>query len=297
MVFTIPSEGALTQFGFDSVNPVTKVYEFNTYDFGARPEFLETGGIRGILDHISENVVEGRIPVNGNISLEPTPTVLSTLLLQAILCGTPTGTSPMTYPLGNTAPYNFIQVDRLGKVFTYAGVAVNRARFHSAEGRQLVLDLELAGKTETIGNSGTFPAALTPPLEAPFMHFNGTFTLNGLARQVREVSIEIDNHLTVDRYMNSQTVTDLVIQDRTIAVNVTVPYNADNVDLYAAAVTAATGATFVWVNGSKTLTFTVGALQQAAMPAPPIQGKTELLLTIPFFARKLSTTPALSVSM
>lgn len=297
MPFTIPSEGALSQFGLDTVNPITAAYEFNSYDLGARPEFLETDGIRGILDHISENVVAGLIRVNGAISLMPTPTLLSTILLKSILGGTPTGTGPTTYPLGNTLQDNYVSIDRIGKVMTYAGVKVNKARFHSAQGRQLICDLELVGKTETVGASGSFPAGLVPPLEAPFMHFNGTFTLNSVARQVHEVSIEIDNHLSVDRFVNSQTVTDLVIQDRTIAVNITVPYNSDNTDLYSAAVTAAAGATLVWVNGSSTLTFTIGALQQAGMPSPPIQGKTELLLTIPYFARTLSTTPALSVSM
>lgn len=302
MTFTAPSVGALRQFGLDSVNPITAAYEYNSFDLQSRPTFVETDGNRGILDHIAETVAASIIPCNGPIELVPTPAILSTILLKAILGGTPTGSGPTTYPLGSTLPQNYYTIDRGGTVETYAAGTINRATFSGSEGTQLRMGLDVVATTETVGSSGTFPGSLTPPREAPFMFTTATFTLNSVARQVREVTITIENHLN-QRFVNSQTIAanSLVPLDRVISIDLLLPYTlgAENDDLRSLAVNSAATGSVAFTNGTKTLTFTFGTIQVDGPPTYPIQGKNEIFMRVPLKARQIGSgpTPALSVTM
>jgi len=299
-VYAAPSQGSQVKWGVDSANPITKTYEFISEAFGAKPEHTETGGIRGTRSRPSENVVLNKIPVDGPVEVEPVPSLLSAWGLQAILGGTPTGSAPVTYPLGETVPAYFHTFDRIAKVFTYAGVKVNKATFRSSEGQNLRLGFEFAGLTETVGAAGTFPAipaaAAAIPLEAPFQHESALFTFNGVARNVKDVEILFDNHLDLERYLNSLTRTALPEQDRTVSVTVTTPFTSDETDLYLQALQPGVGGTVVYTNGTKTLTFTFAALQ-APVPTPSTSGKVEIPLKMTFMARMLGATREVVVTM
>lgn len=294
---TAPSVGTFLQWGVDTANPITKIYELERETFQAKPQHVETNGIRGTRSHPSENVVVGLIPVDGPIEVIPIPTFLSDWALQAILGGAPTGVGPKTYPLAETLPSYYMQFDRIAKVFTYNGCKVNRATFRSAEGQNLALTLEMAGLTETVGNAGSFPGSPTAiPLEAPFQHQSSTITVNATTYRVKDVEIVFDNHLDLQFYNNSQSRTALPELDRTVSLSFTTPWSADETALYLQAINAGIGGTVVYTNGTKTLTFTFVALQSPT-PTPTVPGKVVIPQRLTFTARMLSTTKEVVVTM
>ena len=148
------SLGVLGQFGIGTANPVTQRLNYESEDFTRKDEVINGNGLRGTREEDAELMRDSIQRINGPVSLIPTAVEWS-YLLAWILGGTPSGNS---YGLGDTLSTRYVTVDRRVKVFTYAGVGVDKATFKASRGTPLKLDLELIGLTSTPGNSGTFPA-------------------------------------------------------------------------------------------------------------------------------------------
>lgn len=299
MTFAAPSIGTLGQFGWDTANPVTAAYEYTRFDVQPRQQYIDPDGIRGTLDRQSENVAAGIIPVEGTVSVKPTYALLSGIALKAILGGTPTGVGTMTYPLANGNIDTYMTIDRIAKVDTYGLLWVDRATFSSEEGRELELELDVFGQTETEGLAASFPAGLVPAYQPPFVHSAAgtSFTCISVARQIKRISVAIANNYTKDRYFNSQTIATPGKQSLDVDITLTVPYTSDNTDIYALATAGSSGGVAVWSDGTHSLTMTFGNVQLNGAPSKPIQGKTETLMDIPLKARRLTTTRAIVVTL
>lgn len=286
------SVGALAKMGVGATNPVTQAIEFLSEGVQKRGQILETAGIRGTRSHPKERTREGTFTVDGQVSMNPCPDELD-WWLPRILGGSE---STDDFPLAETIPEFYLTVDRIAKVFTYTGCKVSRATFRGREGQLLELAVDLMGKTETVGNAGTFPA-LTLTTAPPYVFHDCVMTIEGSEYQIFDWELVIDNRLNGNRFTNSQSRTDIPAMDREVTVNVTVPFTSTEAALHDKA-THLTGvaATCVFTNGGRSLTFTTPALQKAA-ESPTVPGRDqEIRLRLGFTARASGATAELTIT-
>lgn len=289
-----PTVGVATRLGFGTANPVTQEVEFTSFGLSAKPSQITTEGIRGTRSRPSETVAPGIIKLEGRYEVTPTPSQLA-FLLKYVLGGTPTGSTPVTYPLAETLPTGlYCTVDRVEKVYTYTNVIFARTEITSREGddNTLKMAFDLMATSETEAAAGTFPTiSATLPTDQPFTHYGSVLTANSAARNVFDVTTVIDNHAEA-RYMNSQTPQNYRFLDRTITVNATLPFTADEHDLFVQALVPGVAGSLVYTNpdGTHVLTLSFAALQ-AAIPTPEIRGRMEVQMPVPFVARSVGTGP------
>jgi hypothetical protein len=283
------SMGWDTLVGIDTANPITKAYEFTSFGLRGQGSHHDPNGARGIRGHQSERVREAAFDVAGPGELEPSPETLADLF-PWIMGANASGTS---FALADTLQSRYVTVDRVAKVHTYADVYIDSATFRGAEKQPISLALAMVGKTETEGNAGTFPS-VSPGLTPPFMFKEAVFTILGAARKVKDFSLTINNALDV-QFFNSLTATRITPSDRVVTLDLTVPYDTDNVDLAEQAVAGDDG-TLVIAFDNYSLTFTFGNLQ-FPKTKPVINGKGEQMLPLSGMARRLSTTPELAVTL
>lgn len=244
---------------------------------GKREVLLQRNGIRGTRSHFDTDARKGPQRIGGTIGLEPSYTELVAIMALAIGAG------------GNCADglTDFsVVVDRKTKVDTYAGCKINRATITGTQGGIISCSLDLVGKTETV-NTGT---VTTPISGIPFILADLALNLASSARETQSFTLTIDNHLDGERFLNSNTLSQVVELDRTVTLTTTHPYNDANYDLYNQAVGGAAG-TLALNNGTNTGTFSFGRLQVPAEPAD-IPGKTEVTLTLNMIASKVNNTAA-----
>lgn len=255
-------------------------------------QVLERTGLRGTRSHVADDSRQGPYAVAGSLQLEPTPDDL-TFLFPWILGGAPSGT---TYPLADTLPSFSLQVDRIAEVFTYAGCKVKRATFRGAKGGKVGLNLDVVGQTETVGAAGSFSVPTVPASQAkgPYILAGDTaVVLNGVAREVADFELVIDNGLVTDRFMNSLTVVSLPENDRQVTLRTSHAYASQNTDLYNQALAGAAGS-LILSNGSSSTAFNFGTLQVPAH-SPTASSRAEIMLVLEMAARKTGTTLELNV--
>ena len=286
------SVSALAKMGMGAADPVTQAIEFLNEGLQKRGQIVETAGIRGTRSHPKERTREGTFTIDGQISMNPCPDELD-FLLPYIVGGSE---SSDDFPLAETLPEMYISVDRIAKVFTYAGCKVNKATFRGREGQLLELSLEIMGKTEAVANSGTFPA-LTLTTAPPYIFHDCVMTIEATAYQIFDWEIVIDNKLNGQRFTNSQSRTDIPAMDREVTVTVTVPYTSTEADLHdKASHKTGVAATCVFTNGARSLTFTTPALQKASeSPTVPSRDQ-EIRLRLGFTARSSGGTAELTIN-
>ncbi len=174
--------------------------------------------------------------MGGRLVLEPTPQDLS-VWLPRILGAAPDGAD---FNLAETLPSFTLTIDRVAKVFTYAGCKVNRATFSGSQGGLLQLSLDIVAKSEVVAAAGTFPS-LSTSVAQPYIFSDLDLTLASTAREVKEFELSIDNGLITDRFMNSVTIVSAPEGDRSIMLRTTHAWAASNTDLYAQALAGAPG--------------------------------------------------------
>jgi hypothetical protein len=225
-----------------------------------------------------------------------------TFLLQWILGGTPTGTTPKTYPLGDSLQSRYVTIDRSdganGKVFTYTGVYVDKATFRAQQGELLELTLDLVGTDETIANAGTFPN-LTLSTDYPFYFADLTLTANGSTWTTKDIEIVINNHLDKERFFNSLTRTAILPQDREVTITFN-PSFGEAAALYNTGVGGiAVDATFAagGAGGGAAGVSLDFSFPKVVFPrvSPDVAGKTEEMLPMRGVAKKSGSNLELSV--
>ncbi len=279
------SVGTLSKVGIDTVNPVLKAYEYlGQFNVGKHNTVLATGGIRGTRSHPVERTRAGTHTVGGNIQTNPGPADLDNLL-PLITGGTKDGSN--NFPLTELLEEFYVTADKIAHVATYAGCKINKATFKATQGGLLELDLDVQGKTETLGVVSGF-SALVPSLTAPYTFYDCVLTIASVAYQFRHFEFDLDNHLKLDRYMNSTSRTDLPALDRTASVSLDLPFTSDTIGLYDLN-DAAGSVVATFTNGANTFTITLPAVQFPTQP-PNMPGREEITLPLKGTARKTGTT-------
>lgn len=278
---------------------VNEPFVFVSEGIAKKGVIVERSGLRGTRSHVADDTRVGPYTAGGQLVLEPTPEDLA-IWLPRILGGTPTGGEVKTYPLAETLPSFTLSIDRVAKVFTYAGCKVNRAILHGAQGGLLRLTLDIVAQSESVANAGTFPA-LTAGVTQPYIFSDLALTLATAAREVKQFDLTIDNALITDRFMNSITIVSAPEGDRMISLRTVHAWAPGNADLYAQALAGSAG-TLQLTNalggappvGYQT-TFSFAALQ-APDRSPQVAGRQEIFLNLEMVARKVDGTPELLVT-
>ncbi len=278
---------------------VSEGFVFVSESIAKKGMIVERTGLRGTRSHVADDTRVGPYTVNGQLVLEPTPEDLA-IWLPRILGAAPTGDTPPQYNLAETLPSFTLAIDRVAKVFTYAGCKVNRATFSGAQGGLLRLTLDLVAQSESVGAAGTFPS-LTPTATQPYIFSDLALTLASASREVKQFSLVVDNSLITDRFMNSLTIVNAPEGDRTIRLATTHAWAAANSDLYAQALAGA-GGTLQLTNalggtppiGYRT-TFSFATLQSPDR-SPQVPGRQEIFLNLEMVARKVGGADEMSVT-
>jgi len=268
---TTPAMGHDAQLGMGSVAVVTQRFEFISETLKQTETQFNSPGITGSRTRLKQRTRTVRKAIAGGIVMQPTPTEID-FLLEYILGGTP---AAGVTDVADALPEVYIHVDRVTDDHLYNKCVCSQAIFRGSSGQPIELETQWEGETETA--SGGFPA-LSLPTDDIFVFSDITLTLEGSARTIEDFTLTINNMLATELYRNSISRSEIPPQDREVVLAVTLPYDADNADLYNAAIAGA-ALTLVISDGSTTYTI---AAANAKIPAdsPNVPGKSEIPLSI-----------------
>jgi hypothetical protein len=294
MTFQPPSMGVLAAFGLNSstslsvAGAATSIYEFLSESMGVEQEIVRTDGLRGTRVHPTERTRTGRRTPGGSISMQPTHVELGVILPKIIDSSGVSDTLP---------PYFQVVMNKVAKGWTFIGCKTSKARFSSRVGEPLALDWDIEAVDCSVGSPGDF-SLLSLDQHAPFIFQDATLSLNSGTYQFAEVEIEIDWHLKLDRFMNSQTRTDLPSEDASVMLSLSLPYTSDTTGLWNALLPGASaGGSVTFNDGTHTIVFTFGDLIFPALrDGPSARAKDEILLPLRAEARGTGSTSPLVIS-
>lgn len=222
---------------------------------------VRSEGITGTRSQRDDRVRLAQTAVGGPLVFEPSPTEID-WLIEKILGGS---TSAGVTDVADTLPEFLVAIDKITKVYTYAGCRVGRCTIAGNQGQPIRWTLEIEAETESEAAAGSFPA-LTLPTDNMFVFSDLTLTLLSTSRKFKSFSLTIDNALAADRYNNSLTRSEIPAMDRIVSLTVAAPFTSDNSDLYAAAIAGAAGSLAI-SDGSTTYTFDFGNVKIPAQGA------------------------------
>lgn len=284
------AQGYAAQLGWASSGTADTRFEFISESLRLEESFHYPGGIVGSRSYPGERVVAGLNRVSGSIVMQPNSVELDSLL--PFILGANESTD--TFALADALQERDITVDRVTKVFTYADCVCARAVFSATSGGPLTLSMDIVGRTETVGNSGTFPSLTLNVDLGPYMaHNNSTATVGGSTVTWRDMEIVIDNMVDDGRYLNSQSLVSAIAQDRMITVSLTVPYGDSSAFYDLSASGVATVLTFTI--GNRSITFSFAKVHYPAV-SPVVEDKSEIWLPLSGRACKSGSTNELIVT-
>lgn len=255
-----PSMTRATRVGIGTTSPVTSELEFLRCGIVKRSALIVSEGLRGTRSRFANQVNLGPYTVGGPLAVECRPDTLD-LLLPWITGGTKSGD---VIALAETLTSRYVTVDKVARVPTYADCYVNQAVFSGRAGQNVTLELDVQGKTYTLGAAGSFPnIANTLSDLAPYVFSQGVLILGGTERQFDDFRLTLNNALMLDRFFNSLTRTDLPTTDRSVSFSCRNPYTATEIDLDDLALDGI-AATLTFTNGSRSL-----AVSLTNLKAPP----------------------------
>ena len=290
-----PAIGARAKMAIDAALPFdgsSIPLEFVNENVRMVQRHVQSEGIRGTRSRSKERVRIGQEQITGTITLHPSPTELAALLPYIMGAAGVSG----VYDLGESLTAFQLMIDRVTKVFTYAGCKVGRAVFSGSQGQPLELRLDVEGQTETVSAAGGFPA-ITPDTDTMFILSDATLELaaDASAVQFRQFELTIDNVLDADRYMNSVTRAEIAATDRVITLSLGMMYTADEVDLYDQSIAGGSG-TLTFTNGNQSIEFDFPNLKAEA-ESPVVGGKGEIALPLSLTAYKSGSTSELTITL
>lgn len=287
-----PAMGVLARFGTNgntgtSAVAATIEYEFVSCGLGSERELIRTEGLRGTRLHTVSRQRQGRITPGGVVELEPAMGEWQTLL--PLMISAVTAGPPITYTVLDTVPVAFQAVfDRVTDSRTFTGCRTSRVTFKSSPGQPLACSWEIEALTET-ASAGTPFAGLSPSNTPPFVFHDtdnaGTSrcVLNSVAVPIHDWEMTVDWNLKKDRWVNSQTRTDLPSMDLTISTRFTMPHDTDTsafYDLFTQASEVATGVagTLTFTKASTSIAFAWQGLLFPAQRSPTVPSKDEIVM-------------------
>jgi tail tube protein len=287
---SVASESMLAQVGIDTVDPVTKRFNFVSSTFGLDEELVDGNGNRGTLSHAGELIRQGNRKARGDMVLQPTVSEWQALL-PWILGGTPVGN---TYPLADAAPTpRYVALDKKADVYKGSGVQVNKATIRGEEGKNLVLTLDLIG--QDVANGQSFPTLTLDLATSPFLFTDLVYSWGGSNYNVKNFELVIDHKIDEDRFYNSQTLLSAVWQDCEISLKSDFGLG-DSVALYGAGSTTGVHAIATFTNGAHVLTFDMINVR-FPRKNPPVELRKEIMLPIEAKAYMSGTTKELITTL
>lgn len=274
--------GYQSKLAISDADPPDKQLDFVRLDFGAAEDLIDANAMRGTRSRSLERVRIGLRRVGGSIVFWPTPVELFDVLLQWILGGTPSGN---TFPLGNTLPEKIVTIDRVGWVQKSLGCVVNRATIRGRTGQPVEVELDVMGKDEALGAAGTFPSLTPDTTTKVFVFHDSSISINSTTYQLKDFEFTIDNRVDGERFLNSQTRTQLFSMDRVISLSAMIPWG-DAYNLYSLAGTDGFAFSATWSFNNCSLVLSCPKLFFMRKPIG-IPGREELFY--PFQAQALST--------
>lgn len=298
------AQGAMSRFYTEpGASPHTFDTSSETYEFlyeTLRKQGRIVGGnaIRGTRSAAKERTRAGAYLVGGRIAVQPSPAFLD-LWLPRILGASE---SSDTFALAESLPSFGILIDKVTETFEYKDGMVSKALFHGQAGPAdgdpdiITLALELVFFDRALDTAVPNVSLSVAENNRIYVHSDAAFTFGGAAREVKEWSVLIDNHVR-QRFTNSLKATKNCPASRTVAVQARLPYDTDTDDLLEQATDGASG-TIVLTNAAQpglATTFSFAALQVPAED-PIVRGKTEIDLYLNMIARMSGSTRELVVT-
>jgi len=269
---------------FGTANPPVNALEwFGDLNFGKRGTVIVLEGVRGTRSRIVERTRDGLYTVGGVLQLQPCYLDLDTIL--PLIAGGTKSTNNI--PFTELLPTFYVGIDKGAAQYLYSGCKTSVAVFSGSTGNPLSLQWGIEGLTETPGTISGL-TALTPSVVTPYMFHDAVLTIASTSYEFRECQVSIDHHLILDRFMNSQSRTELPETDRTVTVALSLPYNSTTLALYDTGVTSA-AVVLTWTNGSLFFKITLPAVQFPAQP-PQMPARGEAMLPLVGVARKTGST-------
>lgn len=299
------SQGALSKLLIDSATPFdgsSERYDFLYEDVIKRGRIIGARSITGTRSAYTYNTREGQYVIGGRLATYTSPGDLD-LWLPRILGA---NESTDVFDVAESLQTFVMLIDRVGAVFQYDGLYVDKAVWRGAAGPgdaepELVEQiLTIVGQTETLGTAwpGTAPALSTAGNRAPYILSEGVLTVDSTPYQIKSFVLYVDNHIQ-PRWVNSLYPTALCPGDRTVMLRVVVPFtSADDAvysGLYAGNSLTGVSADLTFTNGTVSTAFAFEGLQWART-SPSVPGKREIELTIDFMARKTGSDSEIVVT-
>lgn len=271
--------GTLARLGIGDASPTTYGLDFRSEGLRMRQDSVNGNGTRGTFSHTVERVRAGLKKIEGPLSLQPNAADYHQLwpwILGA--AGSVISGTQYSYPLGNATTGKFVQIDRIGKVFTYSGVAVNGFRLAAEQGALVDLELDLVAIDETVGNAGTFPAIYADVTTAPFILSDLTLSVNSTTVTAKNFEVSGEFDIDKDRFFNSNTLSATLKRDRNIMFKTNLPYG-DFVALYNTGAANGVAVLATLTNGSVEMVLSMQKVVFAPM-SPVVEGRVEVMLPL-----------------
>lgn len=276
---TAPAISTFAKLGIHTANPVTAGFEYVSCDLKKRQKHAYTAGARGTKSRQSTRARVAVEPCSGPLVMEPSATELD-LLLPWMFGGANAagGVNDVSDTTVNAERY--LTIDKVTKVFTYAGTRVGRWQLTATSGGIVRITMDLEAETETEANAGTFPA-ITPPSDNVFICSDLALTFNSIVIPFGSISLTCDNVLDASRHLNSTGRTEIPSLDRHVSLAVgNAPYDTDVEPLYDVSV-AGFAATLVMAGNGVTYTWAFGNLKLPA-EGPGVPNRSEIVLPLDF---------------
>ena len=232
----------------------TQRFQFLSATLGLRERLIDANGITGDRSRDVERIRGGLQHVNGQIVMEPTAVEWASLL-DWVMDGTHSGSGLVTYVLGLTAAQMFVEIDKIINVPLYDKVAVNKMTIQGNQGEALRVTFDLIGATQTLNAANSFPNLSFDRTSAPFVFMDAGVTgivINGVDCTPKSWTFTLDNHLDVERFFTSITLTQPVALDRTTTLSMQIPFDSVQSALYGAGA-GGVAASLTNTNGSQVL--------------------------------------------
>ena len=288
----LPKYARLAATAIGATTPINLALAPVAFSPGCMVEQLDTTADKmlGTRTHSVSGSVDNLIRVRPSASFKPSVSEWGSLL-QWVMCGTPSGTS---YPLGDRECDRTLAFDDTQRLWTVANVAVNTATFAASAGGPLTLDVDCVGVNYAVGLSSAFPTGLSFPVGPPLMMVGLSVTIGSTtAVPCRSVRLTVNNDLDADRYFFGAVISGAVAQDRTVEVELEIPYGLSATFWAAGAGAGGVSVTLAFTRGAQSLTFTMPTVRAVA---PPPQTRTPAETFVSWTGLALSDTTNMELS-
>jgi len=241
-------------------------------------ELVDNGdlAIRGRLNHPKERVTIGRQINRLRVTMNPSPSELTTLL--PLFGFTLSGG---VYGLGDTLTTFTTVVDKVSKVHTFSNCVMGQAVLAGQRGAapvQLVADIYATALAE--GSSFGSPTALDTDIVYAF--HEGSLTLGGTSVPFDRFSLNIDPHPEV-QWNNSRQATQICWTNRSIELSTSIPYGSGQTGYFTTPFSDSSGVsgTLGFTRGSQSESIAITNMKSVVRP-PSVLNKGQIRLPLTY---------------